>query len=874
MSFSRKLKRKTAKSLCIASCIAGLLSSSAFAANLPQNSVVKNGMAQIQINNTVMDINNIANKTVINWNSFDVAKGYTVNFNFAESNAYVLNRVVLAGNPSQLYGTLYSDPKMNGTVILINPNGITLGQGVTLNVPHFIGSTLNISDQDLNQELNKDTTLASFLFGSNSTNSPVNANGVVLVDSEGIDKNSTIRDLVLVGGKVTVNGPLVAEGTATTGQDSRHDSQTGQGWSYTQDSTMTSTTKGLNEVTLAAMDQFGLTYDATSNTYKVSAATPDKQVLLTKPGQTVEINSTVTANNLQTYTWNFQGTNTQQFTNSVWNQSTGQYELQTVTTVSNSEGKSVQQSQYGGIYLIGSNIHLGSQGKLNAVDGIGMLAIDRIGFDKDAAGNSIVRMKAIKDNSIILDSGSQVKSVRDMTLIPFDGSFKGTDSNGNTLFQNAFHLEPATMHTDVLAMFGGQIQLNGTVGTDNTNPNHYYNVAGMAGSLWSYGGDHVQDGMITASKDGGNLANKLQNLSFLATPDNTVTNNGTIYGNLSAVGYQAINNGTVQTNHTVPDSNYLIGVTSINLNIEDINRASNTAKAQLEVNLSPDNLIIQKGAWLGSTSQKNYIFAYDMNHEIPGANMYLWAKPDQLPQTVKLDKDFAVNIDKNGTANQLVLTQNGNSDSKTVKINFAQTVAPTVPTLPTNPTQDQVEQAKNDIATQYQNTTNVILTIPNASTTTQAQQIAQNMNTAILNFASKSDSDKEVARTALKGIGRAIFSANNVSDDKKIELAATIADQILTSNITSRAEKVEALKQIMQGFKDTANTEAVIKAAVAIVKKAAPTEYNSAVEKAKDEVFAQSAASNSANIAPNGSGGPTTPASGNVPVVANPNNNL
>ena len=79
----------------------------------------------------------------INWQSFGIAAGQSVQFVQPGRQAIALNRVIGA-DPSAILGNLSA----NGQVFLVNPNGILFGTGSSVTVGGLVASTLNISDGD------------------------------------------------------------------------------------------------------------------------------------------------------------------------------------------------------------------------------------------------------------------------------------------------------------------------------------------------------------------------------------------------------------------------------------------------------------------------------------------------------------------------------------------------------------------------------------------------------------------------------------------------------------------------------------------------------------------------------------------------------
>jgi len=114
---------------------------------LPTNGQVVAGSASINssstANSAVMNINQTSQRAVINWDSFNVGKNATVNFNQPNANAVTLNRVT-SGSASVINGAINA----NGQVILVNSSGVVFGKGAEVNAAAVTASTLNIADQE------------------------------------------------------------------------------------------------------------------------------------------------------------------------------------------------------------------------------------------------------------------------------------------------------------------------------------------------------------------------------------------------------------------------------------------------------------------------------------------------------------------------------------------------------------------------------------------------------------------------------------------------------------------------------------------------------------------------------------------------------
>jgi filamentous hemagglutinin family protein len=117
-----------------------------FAANaqsLPVGGVVAAGSASISSTNSKTTINQASQSAIINWQSFNIGTGQSVQFVQPNVNSVALNRV-LGADPSSIFGNLSA----NGKVFLVNPNGILFGQGAAVNVGGLVASTRNITDSN------------------------------------------------------------------------------------------------------------------------------------------------------------------------------------------------------------------------------------------------------------------------------------------------------------------------------------------------------------------------------------------------------------------------------------------------------------------------------------------------------------------------------------------------------------------------------------------------------------------------------------------------------------------------------------------------------------------------------------------------------
>ena len=82
-------------------------------------------------------------KAIINWQTFDIASGASVNYTLPNSKSFTLNRVI-GDDPSKIFGSLTS----NGQIYLLNPRGILFGAGSRVNAAGLVASTMAMKDED------------------------------------------------------------------------------------------------------------------------------------------------------------------------------------------------------------------------------------------------------------------------------------------------------------------------------------------------------------------------------------------------------------------------------------------------------------------------------------------------------------------------------------------------------------------------------------------------------------------------------------------------------------------------------------------------------------------------------------------------------
>ncbi len=87
--------------------------------------------------------------STVNWETYNIGKEATVNYEFTGHNQTSINKVNAAGGLSQIYGKITDSGCYNcgyeasGKIILLNPNGVLFGEGANVNVNSFTVSTMD-----------------------------------------------------------------------------------------------------------------------------------------------------------------------------------------------------------------------------------------------------------------------------------------------------------------------------------------------------------------------------------------------------------------------------------------------------------------------------------------------------------------------------------------------------------------------------------------------------------------------------------------------------------------------------------------------------------------------------------------------------------
>ena len=136
--------------LSVAVCVC-MLSASAIAqtpapvANiqLPTGGQVNAGQATISQSGNTLNVNQTSQRAVVDWNTFNVGKDATVNFQQPNAQSATLNRVTDT-QPSQILGRITAP----GSVVLVNPQGVYFGKSSSVDVGGLVATTHDAVNQE------------------------------------------------------------------------------------------------------------------------------------------------------------------------------------------------------------------------------------------------------------------------------------------------------------------------------------------------------------------------------------------------------------------------------------------------------------------------------------------------------------------------------------------------------------------------------------------------------------------------------------------------------------------------------------------------------------------------------------------------------
>ncbi|SFT88070.1 filamentous hemagglutinin family N-terminal domain-containing protein [Selenomonas sp. GACV-9] len=150
MKMNKKM-REAALTAMITLALSGSAMAMPSGGTVTQGNVTVNGAAASAIDSVANGATIAANAhSIIDWKAFGIEAGQKLNFD--TTNGALLNRVI-GSDMSKILGTLTQ--KGSNPLLLVNPNGILVGNGAVINASQLVLSTLAISNDDFNKFANQ-----------------------------------------------------------------------------------------------------------------------------------------------------------------------------------------------------------------------------------------------------------------------------------------------------------------------------------------------------------------------------------------------------------------------------------------------------------------------------------------------------------------------------------------------------------------------------------------------------------------------------------------------------------------------------------------------------------------------------------------------
>lgn len=168
---------------------------------------VVSGDAQIVSTNQgrVLLIDQGTTRVLLDWDSFNIGSNNKVNFVQPDKNSVALNRIYDTA-PSKIFGNLNA----NGSVWLVNPNGILFGEGSQVDVRGLIASALQINGLEMNEIIEPSdrrlTPEQEREFQQDNLFDAINSGEPFLTDArENIEGTSDIPSIVVAEGATIIS---------------------------------------------------------------------------------------------------------------------------------------------------------------------------------------------------------------------------------------------------------------------------------------------------------------------------------------------------------------------------------------------------------------------------------------------------------------------------------------------------------------------------------------------------------------------------------------------------------------------------------------------------------------------------------------------
>lgn len=111
---------------------------------MPQGENIRSGKAEIVRQDKDMTVNQDSKRLAIDWTGFDIANDERVTFQQPGRDAVALNRVT-GDAATVINGRLAG----NGSIYVVNPNGVLFGKGASVDVGSLVASTAKMTDADM-----------------------------------------------------------------------------------------------------------------------------------------------------------------------------------------------------------------------------------------------------------------------------------------------------------------------------------------------------------------------------------------------------------------------------------------------------------------------------------------------------------------------------------------------------------------------------------------------------------------------------------------------------------------------------------------------------------------------------------------------------
>jgi filamentous hemagglutinin family protein len=184
-------------------------------AGLPTQTTTADGKIKVTIDQT-------QERALLSWNSFNIGNNTTLQFNQKENGVaqpgwVAVNRVTNAVAPSQILGNLQAD----GTVVVLNQNGIIFGQNAQVNTHSLLASTLDLGNAASFVTGNSGTTQATTIKDRNDAYLEnglfTAANGTTGTNNDGVVSPLLVSGLTSGDGKqfsATLEGSIIVDAGA------------------------------------------------------------------------------------------------------------------------------------------------------------------------------------------------------------------------------------------------------------------------------------------------------------------------------------------------------------------------------------------------------------------------------------------------------------------------------------------------------------------------------------------------------------------------------------------------------------------------------------------------------------------------------------